>query len=93
MKPVSANVHQLAGRLMRAAVVTLRDGLITSAKRAELVGAQQRVHNPAASATVQIAVDADGGHSEKRKQQRRPHPPEHVDGRAVRSEHDQTGAS
>ena len=93
MKPVFAHVHQLAGRLMRAAVVKLRDGLITSANGAQRVCAEQRVDHPAASATVQIAVGANGGRSEKRKQLRRPHPPEHVDGRAVRRAHDQTGAS
>src|SRR3954447_11011235 len=93
MKPVSAHVHQLAGRVMRAPVEKLCDGLIAPAKGTERVDSQQRVDNPAACATVQILVSANGGRSDEPNEERRPHPSKHLEGAAVRREHDESGAS
>ena len=90
MKPVSADVDQLAWCRMHPSVERLPDGLIASSHSAQRVDGQHRVHDPRARAAVQIHMDANDGRREKRKQERRPDPPERVDDRVARREREKS---
>jgi hypothetical protein len=53
MKPVSADINELPGRHMRAAVEGLSNGLIAPANSTNGVHTQQRIHDPGPCATAQ----------------------------------------
>ena len=67
MKPVSADINELPGRHIRAAVERLSNGLIAPSNSTKGIHTQQRIHDPGPCATVQIAVNQYGRSSEKRQ--------------------------
>ncbi len=79
MKPVSADINELPGRHIRAAVERLSNGLIAPSNSTKGVHTQQRIHDPGPCATVQTPVNAHDRSNDERKEERRPDPPERVD--------------
>src|SRR5687767_14098797 len=69
MKPVSADINELPGRHIRAAVERLSNGLIAPSNSTKGVHTQQRIHKPGPCATVQTPVNAHDRYNDERKEE------------------------
>src|SRR5688572_23668243 len=92
MKPASADINELPGRHIRAAIERLSNGLIAPSNSTKGVHTQQGIHDPGPCATAETPVNAHDRSNEERKEERRPDPPQRVDDHAAGCEDEKTGA-